>query len=413
MFTCDQFKLSNGLRVVVHPLPGHRIATLNLVYQVGSRNEFEAKTGLAHLLEHLMFGGSQHVPCYDHALQQVGGTNNAYTSTDVTSYYCTVPRDSLETAFWLESDRMLAPSFNLESLNTQRQVVCEEFKETCLNRPYGRAWHDVLNLAYIKHPYKWPTIGKSLQHIGDITLQDVRDFFNQFYAPHNAVLVVLGDVTPEDVAQLSQKWFGPISRSYRIQRALPREPVQASARVRVVEADVPADALFKAYHVPARGSAKFQDVLLVAALLGEGKSSRLYQQLVEKSQLFNKIEIYTTGSLDPGLLLIEGKLNEGVDLEQGEALLQKLIDVLCSQGISSLELEKIQNQVEASHMFESMDMVERAHMLALGTLLGSPDWMCQELEAIRSKTTASVQKAAQELLTTSNCSTLYIKKVRQ
>lgn len=252
MIQFKEFSLDNGLRVIVHEDPSVQIAVLNILYDVGSRDEHPEKTGFAHLFEHLMFGGSKNIPSYDEPLQKVGGENNAFTNTDITNYYLTVPAPNIETGFWLESDRMLSLSFDAEVLEVQRKVVIEEFKQRYLNQPYGDVWLKLRPLAYLKHPYQWATIGKEIRHIENATMDDVRNFFFRFYVPSNAVLVVAGNVRFDQVKQLSEKWFGPVGAPEQPGRRLPQEAPQTLKRTLEIEADVPASALYKAYHMPGR-----------------------------------------------------------------------------------------------------------------------------------------------------------------
>jgi predicted Zn-dependent peptidase len=404
-FNC--FTLDNGLRVVVHEDPSSAIAAVNIMYDVGSRDEAPTKTGFAHLFEHLMFGGSQNIPVYDRPLQQVGGENNAYTTPDITNYYCTLPAANLETAFWLESDRMLGLSFAPKVLAVQQKVVIEEFKEGYLNQPYGDVWLKLCDLAYTQHPYRWPTIGKEIGHIEAATMEDVKAFFYQFYVPNNAVLVVAGGVRYDDVKRLSERWFGPIPTGPAYQRALPQEPPQTSPRSLHVTADVPHNALYKAYHVPGRLSPDYHTVELMTELLGGSKSSRLYEALVNKKQFFNSIEAYTTTSNDPGLCILSGTLNEGVSFEVAEEAMQTIIAEIEREAMPPQELDKLKNQAEAHRTFEAVGLCHRAEILAEATLLGDTNLVNREAEEIGKVTAAAIRQAAQRMLQGDNCSTIY------
>lgn len=410
MIDFTSFTLDNGLRVIVHEDPHSTIAVLNIMYDVGSRDEAPDKTGFAHLFEHLMFGGSQNILAYDKALQQVGGDNNAYTTTDVTNYYCTLPAANLETAFWLESDRMLGLSFDPQVLAVQQRVVIEEFKERYLNQPYGDAWLKLCALSYTTHPYRWPTIGKEISHIEQATMEDVKAFFKRFYVPNNAVMVVAGGIKLEEVKRLSQKWFGPIPAGATPPRALSQEPLQTTPRSISVTADVPLNALYKAFHVSSRTSATYQTTELLATVLGEGKSSRLYSQLVDQSPYFNSISAYTTESADPGLLLISGSLNDDVGFEKAEAALQAVLDDLLTNGVGAQELEKAKNHLEADRVFAEVDVLHRAQELAQATLLGDPDLVNKEAVQRQQVTPEDVQQVAQEVLIDKNSATLYYNK---
>lgn len=406
MIAFESFTLDNGLRVIVHEDPNSAVAAVNIMYDVGSRDEHPERTGFAHLFEHLMFGGSQNIPAYDKVLQQVGGDNNAYTTPDVTNYYCTLPVTNLETAFWLESDRMLGLSFDPQVLAVQQKVVVEEFKENYLNQPYGDVWLKLCDLAYTQHPYRWPTIGKEISHIEQATLEDVKAFFYQHYVPNNAVLVVAGGVQLEQVKQLCKKWFEPIPSGAVPVRNLPQEPMQTAPRNLTVNAEVPLNALYKAYRMPGRLSKDYYAVELMADIFGGSKSSRLYKQLVDTQQYFSNLGVYTTEAIDPGLLVISGYLNEGVAFETAEVAIQAEIEAL-QQAVEAEELEKAKNQTEAYQVFESVDLLHRAQELAMATLLGDTNLVNTELESLGQVTTQEVRSAAQQLLKADNCSSIY------
>ncbi|MEQ8425226.1 MAG: pitrilysin family protein, partial [Cyclobacteriaceae bacterium] len=318
MIAFDSFVLPNGLRVLVHEDPTVQIAAMNILYDVGSRDEKSDKTGFAHLFEHLMFGGSVNIPSYDEPLQRVGGENNAFTNTDITNYYLTLSADNIETGFWLESDRMLSLSFDPKVLEVQRKVVIEEFKQRYLNQPYGDVWLKLRPLAYQVHPYQWATIGKEISHIEEATMEDVKDFFYANYLPGNAILVVAGNIKTDQVRVLSEKWFGPIPTGKKNKRTLPVEPEQKQKRVLEVRADVPASALYKAFHMPGRFDTDFFAADLASDVLGRGDSSRLYQKLVKEKQIFNTLSAFTMGTIDPGLVVINGRVSDGIDLKDAE-----------------------------------------------------------------------------------------------
>lgn len=410
MINFESFTLDNGLQVIVHEDPNSAVAAVNIMYNVGSRDEAPNKTGFAHLFEHLMFGGSKHIPAYDKALQQVGGDNNAYTTPDITNYYCTLPAANLETAFWVESDRMLELSFDPQVLSVQQKVVIEEFKERYLNRPYGDVWLKLCDLAYVQHPYRWPTIGKELSHIEKATIEEVKAFFYQFYVPNNAVLVVAGAVEHTKVKALSEKWFAPIPAGPVYQRALPQEPLQTTSRSFQITADVPLNALYKAYHMPGRLSQDYHTVELMTDILGGSKSSRLYEQLVDTKQYFNTIGAYTTETTDPGLCIISGKLNNGISFEAVEEAIQTIITTLQHQHTNTQELDKAKNQAEAHRVFSAVDLLHRTQELAMATVLGDTNLVNQEAERIRRVTSEEVQRTAQYVLDADNCSTIYYQR---
>ena len=401
------FTLNNGLKIYVHEDKATPLAAVNIAYNVGSRDEDEHKTGFAHLFEHLMFGGSQNIKSYDEPLQKVGGENNAFTSPDITNYYVTLPAENIETAFWLESDRMMGLSFDPAVLDVQKKVVVEEFKQRYLNQPYGDIWLHLRPLAYQEHPYKWATIGKEISHIEDATMEDVKRFFYKYYLPNNAVMVVAGNVSFNDVHALAEKWFGPIPPGEAYQRSLPKEPAQSSRRFKEVEADVPLDAIYRVYHMPGRYSKTYHVADLLSDVIGRGKSSRLHEKLVKQEQLFNNLNAFVTGSVDPGLLVITGKLNEGISLETGEKAIDKVIEEIKQEMVDEEELMKVKNQAEASLVFSEVELLNRAMNLAFAALQGIPDYVNQETHLIQQVSPADIHKMANSILVPNNSSTLY------
>ncbi|MGV3540066.1 MAG: M16 family metallopeptidase, partial [Rufibacter sp.] len=385
------------------------MAVVNVLYDVGTRDEKESQTGFAHLFEHLMFSGSVNIPNYDEPLQQAGGENNAFTSPDITNYYLTVPAQNIETGFWLESDRMLSLAFSEQGLEVQRKVVVEEFKQNYLNQPYGDVWLKLRPLAYQVHPYKWVTIGKEISHIENATMQDVRAFFKKHYSPANAILVVAGNITFERAKELTQKWFGPIPGGTKYERNLPQEPRQTEARLLEVEANVPLTALYKAYHMPARTNPDYYAADLLADILGRGNSSRLYHELVKEQKLFNSIGAFVTGSLEPGLLVVQGKLNVGVDPQQANAAVEKIVAQIRAEHITEEELQKVKNQSETSIVFSEIELLNRAMNLAYGKLMGNPNFVNEEGERVQAVTAEDIFQQAQEVLRPENCSTLIYK----
>lgn len=409
MIEYKSFTLANGLQVYVHEDHATPLAAVNIMYNVGSRDEDENKTGFAHLFEHLMFGGSRNIASYDEPLQRVGGENNAFTSPDVTNYYITLPALNLETAFWLESDRMMSLNFDPRVLEVQRKVVIEEFKQRYLNQPYGDVWLKLRPLAYKEHPYRWATIGKEIKHIEEATLEDVQKFFFKFYLPNNAIMVVAGNVTFEQVKELSEKWFGPIPAGEKYRRALPAEPRQTEARLEVAEADVPQDAIYKAYHMPGRTDIRYYTADLLSDVLGRGKSSLLYDKLVKEKKFFSELSAYVTGSLDPGLLVISGKLRPGVSHEQAEQEISAVIEEIQQNGVSVEELKKVKNQAESSIVFSEVELLNRAMNIAFGAIMGQPDMINKEAEYIQGVTAEGIQAMARRILVPENGSTLYYK----
>jgi len=407
MVQFEKFVLENGLRVIVHQDKSTPLAVMNILYDVGARDEDPAQTGFAHLFEHLMFGGSVNIPEYDEPLQMAGGENNAYTTNDLTNYYIQLPSENLETAFWLESDRMLSLAFSEKSLEVQRKVVCEEFKEHYIDKPYGDAWFKMRELAYKSHPYKWMTIGKQLSHIEEAQLEDVKKFFFKHYRPNNAVMVVAGNVDTTQVKALAEKWFGSIEAGEKTSHNLPVEERQTSARKEEVVADVPLDGFYKAWHVEGRLSKQYHAMDLLTDILGGGESSRLYQKLVKELQLFVSIQCYHFGSIDPGLLTIEGKLVKGVDIKAAEAAVEAILQDIRENFITNEELEKVKNKTESMMAFEDMSVLNRATSLAFYELLGDANMMNTELQKYEEVSVADINKAAKEILTEENSSTLY------
>ena len=407
MIQFEKFVLKNGLRVIVHEDKNTPMAVVNVMYDVGSRDENQNKTGFAHLFEHLMFGGSINIPCYDEPLQMAGGDNNAYTTNDLTNYYTQLPAENLETAFWLESDRMLSLAFDEHSLNVQRKVVCEEFKEHYINKPYGDVWHKLRALAYTTHPYRWMTIGKELSHVENAQLQDVKDFFYKHYTPSNAILAVAGNITVEQVKSLAEKWFAEIPEGEKYDRNLPQEPKQTTARKLSVKSKVPLDALYKCWHIYSRLDKRYYTTDLITDILSGGGSSRLFQSLVKEKQLFSNIECSHSGSVDAGLLAISGKLIKGIKMEDAEKAIEEELEKIKTDLVSHLELEKVKNKTESLIAFEDVSLVNRANSLATYELLGDADLMNKELANYQAVTAEEILQESRNIFDENNSSTLY------
>jgi zinc protease len=407
MIQYEKFTLDNGLRVLVHEDHSTPMAILNIMYDVGSKDEDPEKTGFAHLFEHLMFGGSVNIDDFETPLQMAGGENNAYTSNDVTNYYIQIPAENLETAFWLESDRMLSLAFNEKSLDVQRKVVSEEFKEHYINKPYGDVWFKMREMAYKKHPYRWMTIGKELSHIEDAKLQDVKDFFSRHYCPINAIMVVAGNVKTADVRALAAKWFGDIPAGQKYERNIPQEPVQTEARKSEVNADVPLDALYKCWHMDGRLDHGYYVADLISEVLGGGGSSRLYQSLVKEKKLFSNIECYHQGTVDRGLLTIEGKLVKGVKLEDAEKAVDDIITALMQEGITEKELTKVKNKTESAITFEDMSVMARANSLAFYELLGDAALFNADRAKYAAVTMEDILEYSRRIFDKNNSNTLF------
>jgi zinc protease len=407
MIDYERFKLANGLTVLVHRDVSTPMVVLDILYDVGARDEDPSKTGFAHLFEHLMFGGSINIPDYDEPLQVAGGENNAYTTNDLTNYYCQLPVENIETAFWLESDRMLSLAFSEKSLDVQRKVVSEEFKEHYLNKPYGDVWHIIREMVYTTHPYRWMTIGKELKHIEEAKLSDVKAFFFKHYRPSNAIMVVAGNVEVEDVRKLAEKWFGDIEPGERYVRDIKPEPPQTEARKKTVTRDVPLDALYKCWHMPARLEQGYYVADLITDILGGSTSSRLYQVLVKEKKMFSNIECYHYGCVDRGLLTIEGKLVKGVDIYEAEQAIEEILDQIKTKKIDEKELQKVKNKTESLMAFEDMTLMNRANSLAFYEFLGDANLMNTELAKYQAVTTDDIIEEAGRIFDVKNSNTLY------
>lgn len=406
MVNFKRFTLNNGLRVVVHEDKTTPMAVLNILYDVGARDENPEQTGFAHLFEHLMFGGSVNIPSYDEALQVVGGENNAFTSNDITNYYITLPSVNLETAFWLESDRMLGLAFSEKSLEVQKNVVCEEFKQRYLNQPYGDVWLKLRPLVYKQHPYRWATIGEKLSHIENAQMQDVKAFFVKHYNPQNAILVVGGNVDFDKVKALCEKWFEPIVGN-KYQRNLPIEPQQTEAVLATVYADVPLNAIYKVFKMPGKTDVDYPVVDLISDILSQGKSSRLYRNLIKDNPLFSDIKAYNYGSLDTGMFVIEARPNEDVSLEVAENAIWAELTTLKTNLMGNDELTKVKNKYESTTIFSEMNLLDKAMNLAFYELMGDADLINTELEKYKCVTPQHIQRLANQIFTEENSTTLY------
>ena len=407
MVDFNRFTLANGLRVLVHEDDTTPMAVLNILYDVGARDEEEGRTGFAHLFEHLMFGGSINIPSYDEPLQRVGGENNAFTSNDITNYYITLPSVNLETAFWLESDRMLNLAFSEKSLETQRNVVCEEFKQRYLNQPYGDVWLKLRPLAYKNHPYQWATIGQDLKQIEEAKMEDVKAFFNKHYNPQNAIMVVGGNVKTEEIKALAEKWFEPIPAGEKYTRNLPKEITQTEARIETVHAAVPLNAIYIAFKMPDRADAGYQTYDLMADILSQGQSSRLYNSLLKEQQLFSDIHAYITSSIDEGLFIVEGKLVEGVSVEDAEAAIWEELFKLTQEEVTEDELTKVKNKSESIMVFAEMSLLDKAMNLAYYELLGDAETLNTEIDKYLAVTPHGILSVAKETFQKQKSSTLY------
>ncbi len=407
MIDYTKYKLSNGLKLIVHKDNSTPLAAVNILYNVGAKDEDPNRTGFAHLFEHLMFGGSVNIPDYDGPLQLAGGENNAFTSNDITNYYCTLPAQNIDVAFWLESDRMLSLGFSEKSLEVQRNVVIEEFKQRYFNQPYGDVWLLLRPLAYKVHPYQWATIGKEIGHIEHASMEEVKSFFFSHYTPDNAIMTVAGNVEPEKIRDDAEEWFGSIKRTTMYKRQLPAEPEQTEKRTMQVERDIPFDSIYKTWHTCARSDKEYYAVDLLTDVLSGGKSSRLYNELVKKKRLFMEVHAYLTGDIDKGLLVAEGKLVKGVKVEDAEDALDEELSKMKAEAASENELIKVKNKVESSHAFGEADLAGRALNLAVAELLGDTDLVNTEVSRYRSVTAGEITDQAKKIFRDENCSVLY------
>ena len=409
MITVNRHTLDNGLRIVHSEDKNTQMVALNVLYNVGARDEHPDHTGFAHLFEHLMFGGSVNIPDYDAYVQSAGGENNAWTNNDITNYYITLPRQNVEIGFWLESDRMLSLDFNEKSLEVQRHVVIEEFKQRNLNQPYGDVGHLVRSLVYKEHPYRWPTIGKEPTHIENATLDEVKDFFFRFYAPNNSILAVTGNISFEDTVALAEKWFGPIPRRDVKPRSLPVEPQQTEERRLTVERNVPVDALHLVFHKCDRLHPDYYVFDILSDLLSAGRSSRLIQHLVVDRQVFGSIDAYISGSIDAGMFYVVGKLAPGITLEEAEAAVWQELEAMKTEDIAEEELEKVKNRYESEQIFSNINYLNVATNLAFFELIGRAEDINHEVEKYRAVTAQRIKEVAQRTFVRENCSVLYYK----
>ena len=402
-----KFTLPNGLRVIYHEDRSTPLVCMNILYDVGARDEDPERTGFAHLFEHLMFGGSVNIPNYDEPLQRVGGDNNAFTSNDITNYYLTVPAVNLETAFWLESDRMLSLAFSDKSLEVQRNVVIEEFKQRYLNQPYGDVWFLMRPLVYKVHPYSWDTIGKDISHIAEAKMEDVKSFFRKFYSPNNAIMVLAGNTSLDEVKRLSEKWFAPIPKGPDNKRNLPVEPEQKEFRSLTVERDVPVNAIYQAYRMCSRKDKDYYAVDLLSDILSDGSSSRLYNELVKNKKLFSELHAYADDSFDKGMFVISGKLSKGITMQDAEKGIEEELEKIISHKVDERELTKVQNKVEATMEFSEMSVLNKALNFAVSELFGDASLANQEVAKYLAVTQEQIHQQAKTIFRKENCSTLY------
>lgn len=414
MIEINKHTLPNGLRIVHSKDDKTVMVAVNTLYNVGARDEQPDKTGFAHLFEHLMFGGSVNIPDFDGPVQMAGGENNAWTNNDMTNYYISLPAENMETAFWLESDRMLSLDFSQHSLDVQKNVVIEEFKQRNLNQPYGDVHAILREMAYTVHPYRWQTIGIDPQHIADATLDEVKAFFFKYYAPNNAILSVVGNVEFDEVLRMAEKWFAPIPFREIPEKDIPMEPQQTHARFKQVERNVPANAIYKVYQMPHRLHEAYPVCDLISDLLSNGNSSRLYLALVKEQNLFSEVNAYISGDTDEGLFHVKGKPNEGVSMDfANDAIIQEL-SKLTLELVTDYELEKVKNKFESGKKFSGINYLSKATNLAYFELLSKAEDINEEVEKYRAVTPEDLKRVATMLFRPENSSTLYYcKKVSE
>ena len=413
MVNFKKITLDNGLKVLVHEDNSTPLVAMNILYDVGSRDEDPELTGLAHLFEHLMFGGTSNIPEYDKPLQMVGGENNAFTNNDITNYYLTVPSENIETGFWLEADRMSGLDFSQKSLDTQKSVVIEEFNQRYLNQPYGDAILKLRPLAYKVHPYRWPAIGMDINHVAGVDLENVKNFFYSHYAPNNAILTLTGNITVEKAEKLATDWFGPIPRRKIRTRTLPAEPLQTEERSLTIEKDIPSEAIYKVWHIGPRNNHDFHALDVITDLLAGGESGRLHTKLVRDRKLFSEINAYITSDIDPGLVILQGKLMKGIEIESADQSVNEVLNGLLDTSNMEEEMEKVRNKYESSTVFSNTSILNKAVSLAHYELLGDPDLINSEVDAYRSVSSEMVAEAAEKYFRPSNCSSLYYKSTRK
>ncbi|MEE4258356.1 MAG: pitrilysin family protein [Bacteroidales bacterium] len=411
MLPFESFTLANGLRIIVHKDKSTPMVAMNIIYKVGSRDESPDRTGFAHLFEHLMFGGSVNIPKYDEPLQKAGGENNAFTNNDYTNYYLTIPKNNIETAFWLESDRMLSLAFSEKSLDVQRQVVIEEFKQNYLNQPYGDVYLLLKPMAYQKHPYQWNTIGKDISHIEQAGMQDVKSFYHKYYNPDNAILSVAGDISTGEISRLAEKWFGPIPSGKAFTRNYPTEPRQTELRELTVNRNVPQNAIYMAWHMPKRAESGFYKTDLISDVLSNGNSSRMYQNLIKKSKMFSEISAFVTGDLDQGLFIVSGRLLNGASREDAGKLIFDEMNRICNDLVEVDELKKVNNKIEANLLFSRMSVLSKAMNLAYYEMLGSASMINDEVENYQQVSRKDIKQKANEIFVETKPSILYYQAV--
>lgn len=406
MISFQKTVLRNGLRVIVHTDKTTPFVAINVCYNVGAKHEDPDRTGFAHLFEHLTFGGTKNIPDFDLQVQLAGGNNNAYTTNDLTNYYITVPSANIETALWIESDRMLGPHFTKKGLDVQRRVVIEEFQQRSLNVPYGDIWHLLRDLAYKVHPYRWPTIGLTPQHIEKATLEEVKTFFYNHYAPNNAILVVSGNIESDKAFRLVEKWFESIPKRQLKNPTIEPEPKQLYNRELTVKRDVPVDTFHIAWHMCSRTDPDFYVADLLSDILSGGNSSRIEEKLIRETRLLSEGDVFLSGENDAGLFVATGKPSETSTLEMAKAAMLEEVMMTAEELIKPEELEKVINKVEADLLYNEIGYLEKATQLAAYELMGGADLINQQSDFYRAVTPDKIRSFAQKIFHEGNKNTL-------
>ncbi len=407
MIRFERHTLDNGLRVIAHRDEGTPMVTTNMLYDVGARDEDPEATGLAHLFEHLMFEGTREVPLFDVPVMMAGGENNAFTNNDFTNYYITLPVNNLETALWLEADRMTGLDLSGERIMTQKSVVTEEYRQRYLNQPYGDLLLLLRPLAYEVHPYRWPAIGMDISHIEKADTISARKFYRKFYNPSNAVLSVAGNVTPEEVFRLAEKWFGDKPRAPRRRRRLPAEPLQSERREITVARRVPSPQLVMAWHTGGRNSRDFIVLDMLTDILAGCESARFPALLVREREIFSEADIYLSGESDPGLVIFSGKLRNGSDIRKAEKAVEDELFRLSSGPVTDAELEKARNRYESLRLISHLSASNKAFNLAHHELLGDAEGYNREKERYLSVTAGEMTEKAARTFLPGNCSVIH------
>lgn len=407
MIHYNRFTLENGLRVIVHKDTSTPLVAVNMLYCVGARDEDEEKTGFAHLFEHLMFGGSKNYPEFDEIVDESGGESNAFTNNDYTNYYLTLPVSELETALKLESDRMENLNMSQKSLDTQKNVVIEEYKQRYLNQPYGDVWLLLRELSYTVHPYRWSTIGKDISHIENANLDDVKQFFKKYYSPNNAILCVAGNVETQNVKELCEKWFGHIKKGDNIIRKNIIEPKQTKARELKVKRNIPQKAIYITFPMASRLEKEYYAFDLLSDILSNGRSSRLYNKLVKEKELFTEVNAFISGDTDNGLFIITGKYRDNISMEDGEKALLEELHNIAYEPIEEEEFQKVKNKFESTMRFSQIKALDRAMNLCYFEFLGDIEQINKEVDFYQDLTVDFIQNIAKKTFVNEKSNTLY------